>query len=587
MDYKSFTVEFDIIKNKLLSFINQKNKANSERAITIVDDYLKEISEGSYSLKSYKAKIIHNELEHTKTKKEFNVLKEEIINSTKDLFNLYFEEYLNEVKNEITSPTKEKDIKDYNNSKRRARLDVVNKKNALERDTADKIKELDTNLAQLRKDFHDKSNDFRTKLQGDINKLTESTIKEYSSYEKDLVDINEKNQVKEIKEKIKEIRLKGLKEEYELKLKSYDLLYNDKNSYIIDINNLEYEKEKCLKEKEMKLIEYESTLKKIDIQLENHEHNYDAITESENINNCYKEIDELIQLIKLSNEYIISFNNRDNTDLILADKIFIFDFAVLNLDYLLVFVRKNNVYDSLAKILIDIIAIIHKLKESTINLIMNEKQIHKEKRDALYEVLKDYDPNSRKVTKEEYLENVLTSLDRYYENYFNEVFFFNMEFFSYITLINDIIRDNLNKLIPLENNYRMLPSNFMEESTKYDYINLNDYFGEKLVPSDLVDKEYTKNELLESFASSLKVTYQERKEKITKIMEMLESDYNKNLSDLDDSTKAEIKKKEDELKEIFNKYENNKVIEASELEKSISSLKTNALVEFNKDVKYL
>ena len=58
MDYKMFYSEFEIIRNELLNFINKKNKANIERASEIVNDYLKEIEEGSYSLKSYKANCL-------------------------------------------------------------------------------------------------------------------------------------------------------------------------------------------------------------------------------------------------------------------------------------------------------------------------------------------------------------------------------------------------------------------------------------------------------------------------------------------------------------------------------------------------
>ena len=586
MDYKSFTSEFDILKNKLFGFINKKNKANIERASDIVDGYLSEIKEGQYSLKSYKAKIIHNELEHTKTKKEFNILIEEINNDTNNLFKLYFEEYLKEVKNELTSPTKEQDIKDYTNSRRKARLDVINKKNALERDSNDKLKELESQLNQKQKEFSDKQSDFRVKLQNEINKLNEKVIKDYSPFETELVEINDKKEANIVKEKIKAIRLNGLNEEYQIKVKSYDEFNQDKKNFINDTNNILYEEEKVKCDKEKKLIEFDAKLKKIDLQLDNHEHNYDAITENKNISNCYEEIDELVRLIKMSNEYIISFNNRDTLDLLYADKIFILDFAVLNLDYILVFVRRNNVYDSLAKIIIDIIAFIRKIKESIVGLIRDENMRHKEYRNNLYEVLKDYDPNSRKVTKEEFLENVLTSLDRYYDNFFNEVFDFVRCAFDYVIMVNNIIRDNLNNLIPLENNNRRLPANFMEESTKYTYINLSEYVGDKYVPAKCALLS-PKDELLDDFKEYMKVAYEERKTKITKIMEMLDSEFKQNIESLDNETKEKLALKDDALKDVASKLDLNKLKEEENLKKSISLLKANAKKNLDENIKYL
>ena len=587
MDYKAFSSQFEKIINELLDFINLKNNLNIERvdgskdSLGIVSTYLNDISEGNYSLKSYKAKIIHNELEHTKTKNELDVLLEQVNGELDSLLKNYFSEYLDNVNNETSSPTKAKDLKDISAKNKKETQDINNKKNALEKDLADKNKEFDHDIVEKGKDYLNKENDFKNKIQTELIKINDQVVIDYTPFENELIDVNEKELIYEINKKINDIRLEGIKKEYDLKLKSYDELYNFEKDHINTKYDLLIEKEKYIIESKKKISDYDNHLKKINLELDQKEKNYDAITESENINHCFKEIDMFVELLGMINPYIDSFNNRDNDEVMLVDKLFVFDFIVLYLDYLLIFVRYNNVYDSLARIILDIIPIATSLKENTYNLIKNENIKHKEHEEALMSVLKDYDPHSRKVTKEEFLENVITSLDRYYVNFYNEIDSFNMVMFNILIGIANTIRENLNSLIPLENNDRLLPSNFMELSNRYKYVNINDYVGVEYKPLKQVNDAgepiaYTREELILDFANNLKSNYSDRNSKISSVMDELEKDYQEKIKELDLNHDSEIIKYDKDLKSLLVKYDKLREKELNELIKSTNLNKISA-----------
>ena len=587
MDYKAFSVEFEKIINELLDFINTKNSLNIERIdgskenSGIVSTYLNDISEGNYSLKSYKAKIIHNELEHTKTKKEFDDLLISANTNMDDLLKRYFNEYLDNVHKEVSSPTKSKDLKDISAKYKKESQDTNNRKNNLEKELVDKNKEFDHDIVEKGKEFVSKTNDFKNKIQTELIRINDNVIKDYTPFENELVDVNDKNQILEINSKINNIRLEGIKKEYDLKLTSYDELYNLEKEHIDTKYSLLLEKAKYNLDTKKKILEYENHLSKISIELDHNEKNYDAITEKANINHCYEEIDMFVELLGMINPYIDSFNNRETDEVMLVDKLFVFDFIVLYLDYLLIFVRYNNVYDSLAQIILDIIPIASSLKEKTYNLIKEENIKHKEHEEALISVLKDYDPHSRKVTKEEFLDNVITSLNRYYVNFYNEIDSLNMVMFNFLIKIANEIRENLNKLIPLENNDRLLPKNFMELSSRYKYVNINDYIGVEYKPSKQVSDDgsvinYSREELILDFANTLKSNYSERNSKITLVMNDLEKENEEKIKELEVNYNNEINKLEKDLKNVIIKYDKLKEKELNELIKSTNLNKASA-----------
>ena len=591
MDYKAFSQEFEKIINELLDFINMKNNLNIERIdgnkenLGIVNTYLNDISEGNYSLKVYKAKIIHNELEHTKTKNELVDVLAKANEEIDSLLNNYFNEYLETVGKETSSPKKSKDLKDFSAKHKKESQDITNKKNNLEKELVDKNKEFDQNIVEKGKEFLNKANDFKNKIQSELIKINDNVIKDYTPFENELIDVNDKARIQEINKQINDIRLEGIKKEYDLKLNSYEELYNLEKDHINVKYNLLLEKEKFNIDTKKKILDYSNHLIKINLDLEHNEKNYDAITEEKNINHCYEEIDMFVEMLGMINPYIDSFNNRDNDEVMLVDKLFVFDFIVLYLDYLLIFVRYNNVYDSLASILLDIIPIASGLKEKTYNLIKEQNAKHKEYEEALVNVLKDYDPHSRKVTKEEFLENVVTSLNRYYVNFYQEIDSFNMVMFNFLIKIANGIRENLNNLIPLENNDRLLPSNFMELSSRYKYVNINDYVGVEYKPLKQTDDEgniinYTREELILDFANRLKSNYSERKDKISKITEELKNDYDEELKLKEYDYNQEVIKVDKDLKNVITKYDKLREKELSELIKStnlnkVSAKKTN------------
>ena len=75
MDYKNNISLISSIDNELYEFIDSHTDRNIARGVDIVENYVSSLNLNEYSIKSFKAKIIHNELEHRRTSEDFQKLK--------------------------------------------------------------------------------------------------------------------------------------------------------------------------------------------------------------------------------------------------------------------------------------------------------------------------------------------------------------------------------------------------------------------------------------------------------------------------------------------------------------------------------
>ena len=79
MDYKTFLNKYKKTYDQFFKYATDGINKNVLKADEIVTSYLEDISKGSYSLKSYKAKIIRNEQEHHQNDDEKEEKNKEII----------------------------------------------------------------------------------------------------------------------------------------------------------------------------------------------------------------------------------------------------------------------------------------------------------------------------------------------------------------------------------------------------------------------------------------------------------------------------------------------------------------------------
>ena len=143
MDYKTLVHDFNQNKKELVEFISLRNKRNIDRSEEMVENYLVQMATGDYSIKSYKAKIIHNELDCNHAIRDIEEVKAKTIDKMETLFSAYFDEYLDSRIDESFEKQKAKDMRDYVNENRKQKHDVLLKKNNIEKDFNQKSKELD------------------------------------------------------------------------------------------------------------------------------------------------------------------------------------------------------------------------------------------------------------------------------------------------------------------------------------------------------------------------------------------------------------------------------------------------------------
>ena len=428
MDYKTLNSQFNKIDSELYEFIDSRTEKNMQRGEDIVENYVSALSNNEYSIKSFKAKIIHNELEHRRTSEDFQKLLESTYQNINDAVKKMFDDYLDLLKKAKSSPTKTTDLREYEISKRRQRQEIINRINNLEKEYNSKVN-LDL------EGFKNKTEDYQSSLQIegrrltiDINRIKENTIKSYSSEEKELLVRDDKVRINELKQLIKEKRIEGLKQEYEQKEKSYSEIRNIKRAFVEvkkehDINMYKQELEH-----NEKVSDFKAQIKEIEAQIKINSFNYDCnyrIKLHEKLRDS-KLI--LVSLSKAHNDFLYKYELGSLTDD--QQSKFIIAFILLKLYQMLITLYENNIYDPLIPFVEELIAINKANNENYGKNIIKIKDKTAESIEQLKAGLEliNLDENTlKRMSKDDLSENVISSIERYYNNVIIELSMFNNE----------------------------------------------------------------------------------------------------------------------------------------------------------------
>ena len=441
MDYKTLNSQFNKIDSELYEFIDSRTEKNMQRGEDIVENYVSALSNNEYSIKSFKAKIIHNELEHRRTSEDFQKLLESTYQNINDAVKKMFDDYLDLLKKAKSSPTKTTDLREYEISKRRQRQEIINRINNLEKEYNSKVN-LDL------EGFKNKTEDYQSSLQIegrrltiDINRIKENTIKSYSSEEKELLVRDDKVRINELKQLIKEKTIEGLKQEYEQKEKSYCEIRNIKRAFVEvkkehDINMYKQELEH-----NEKVSDFKAQIKEIEAQIKINSFNYDCnyrIKLHEKLRDS-KLI--LVSLSKAHNDFLYKYELGSLTDD--QHSKFIIAFILLKLYQMLITLYENNIYDPLIPFVEELIAINKANNENYGKNIIKIKDKTAESIEQLKEGLEliNLDENTlKRMSKDDLSENVISSIERYYNNVIIELSMFNNEL-QMLTLTMMIFRN--------------------------------------------------------------------------------------------------------------------------------------------------
>ena len=488
MDYKTFIRDFDGDKKSLVDFINLRNKRNVERSEEMVEDYVKAMNEGDYSIKSYKAKIIHNELDCNHAIRDVEAVKEKTIQKLNDLIDAYFEEYLDNRIDESLPKDKVRDMRDFLQRNRRQMHEVLQKKNNIDKDFELKTKELEIEKKEKLNSYNEKSQSLKNKLLNDLKKQNEKTIKEYSPFEQEMLDCNDKKHINELKEKIKEIRKTSLDEEYEIKMSAYDEILNEDLTFTKSYQEFIYQLEKYRKETQEKSFELELENNLLNVESDYRDKLYDVKHDDKANERFLEEIKNYEALVKEHNAILCEDYSAIDRTYSVKEKMFVYDLAKLHLYRLLVNVHKNNRYDQFGNFLIHLVDLVNQECASYQEMVDNITPHHEKEANALKEALNLFVSNpKKKLTKEELETNVLESLDRYYDNYLKEIDYYNK---VYSDLLYNIVK-KLNEdyyTITKEEKPTLL---VLDDVTNYNYVDLSNYGYKKEREEEVVEVHQT------------------------------------------------------------------------------------------------
>jgi len=426
MDYKNSISLINEIDRELYEFIESRTDKNIQRGTDIVENYISSLNLNEYSIKSFKAKIIHNELEHRRTSEDFQKVLDDSNLKIENIFDGIFDKYNDVLKKCKSSQTKVSDLREYELSKRRQRQEVINRINNLEKDYQSKKAQDDENYKAKYDEYLQSLQEEARKLTIDINRIKENTIKSYSNEEKELLVRDDKKRINELKESIKEKRIEGLQQEFEQKLKSYAEI-RDKKIAFIDVKK-EYDIliNDDLEEHQIKNAEFKHQIKEIESQIKINSFNYDCNYKIKLYEKMRDAKSILSSIVRVHNDFLYKNENKELT--YEQFEKFRISFVLTKLYQIIAFLYEVNLYDPLIDVVERFVEIYKRNNEmyaKTINKIKekSEQDVNSLKW-ALESVSLD-EKTEKRMTKEELSENVISSIIRYYNNVLNELEMFN------------------------------------------------------------------------------------------------------------------------------------------------------------------
>ena len=586
MDYKTFIHNFDVNKKELVDFINLRNKRNISRLEEMVNGYLAQMAGGDYSIKSYKAKIIHNELDCNHAIRDVVPIKDKVVTKLIDLIDNYFSEYLDSRVDENIPKQKAKDMRDFIQDNRREKHDVLLKKNNIDKDFNAKSKELDSEKKDKLNSYNEKINSLKMRLVNDLKRQSEKTIKDYGEYELLLLDNDDKKTIKDLKEKIKEIRRESLDEEYKIKMDTYDEILNEELSFTKSYQEFIYELEKYRKEMQERIAELECDNNLLTIDNDYQDKLYDITLDKKTNDRFLNEINSYRDLVHEHNSFLeIDYSNHEYT---ISEKMFVYDLAKIHIYDLLLKVHYEDCYDPFGNFLINLLSIIDKEKQNYKDMLENMAPLREKEVNELNLALDGFVAGpKKKLTKEELKENVIESLDRYYSNFTKEIDFYNMIYSDLLYNVVKALKEAfLNKV-----DSPFKERNDLDDVTNYDYIDLSvyGYKKERTIEDTVDDNQSTEessepvlsyNEKLElnlnNYLNELMKKYESSKEVIDNKLNELNNEKNKQ----DEETKKEcaerIEELEKEYKETIEKNKKELLSKEKEVVKATSKSKDKA-----------
>lgn len=445
MDYRSYENKVNEIKNDIFDFLMLRYNKVNDYSNDIIDAYGAMLDKGDISIKSFKLKVLHNEHSCQKNNEELDELLKFKYQDFVSFLDNFFLDYEKNLKQYKFYPTRKAELAQLNYLTKKKKQDNINRINNLDKEINNKTKEFENYLNEKNKNHLANLAEINRRLTIDLQRNIESCEKEYLSLEKSLLDIDEKDKIKEIRAKINEIRSRSLSEQYDIKIKCYESLKNINDACFKEIY-----------EKKNEFIDYQTDNEKKIASLEN-EIELFKLEENENIFN-YDYQKDIESIDVLNNDLMIYQNCVDSIYQKLLN-----DNKSLNNDYKVLLLNKKiiectiqyfqvNFYDPAIRMINRIQIFFNDIKES-----IDEKYAkYNQYRETKYQFLLDKVNNlqddafkNKKTNRLELQENIESCINNLFDiKYFEKEFSLLLDFIDMIIAYIDervVQINNINK----------------------------------------------------------------------------------------------------------------------------------------------
>lgn len=588
MDYKSLVQQFNKLDSEITSYIKDRTQRNMLRGNSIVEDYYESLRNNEYSIKSFKAKIIQNEMEHRRTTEDFNKMVDASYLKVDEIVDKCFDNYLESLKDLNLSVTKIQDLRDYKLLKKRSRQDVINRINSSNKDFQQQLNLDKEELKAKIKEQNDLIGIENRKLKIDLNKLNEQVLKSYSKTELELLNCDDKNEIRKFKEEIKSKRFEGLNQEYEIKMKAYLDLKNKKEAFENEIK--EFKLSECKKNYNVKLqaAQYQLQIKEIELQLEGRDLEYDFEYKKKRYDLIRNSKLIFVSLAKNHNNLLYKYElSKFDYE---SEIKFLIAFVLIKLYQIQIALCEQNIFDPMIIFIENILAMNKTNNEEYENIVKTIKKDLSNGIDKLKLGLHDISLAAKaRVSKDELEENVISSIERYYNNITAEVSFFNeslLGIFAYfIKKFGDKYFEITGKNLFVNDKYLFMNSNYGYDSfngfgyKEYEFGNennqgLEEYYNQLI--NDLNEFSYNIEPTYDRQILSMSKDEKELEKKMLKKYDEAKTNYQKMVNDYLKVYNKEVTKVNNEylknIKLIEQEYQKDCDKERNNLRKNISIL---------------
>lgn len=410
MDYRGYENKTNEIKKKITDFILLKNEKTQEYAEGTINAYLDLLNKSDISVKSFKLKIVHNE---QTCKKNLSELEEEfpnILNDISQFFEGFFQDYEKNLPNYKFFQNRKTDLLLINSHLKRKRQDALVRINNYEKDLVSKEKEKNLLITEKTKAHNQFIFETNRRLNIDLQRTIDNCTKEYLPLERELLDVDEKNKILELKEKIKNSRSKSLEKQAELKNKAYIVIKDEEIRFVNEIQKIETEYEDSKKEYECKILESKKSIQLYQLEESRNTFEFDYSKDSEAIEKYKDYIKKYLDIVREYNKAIINDENYEKTiDTSIQSKIFkntleFYSYGFYN-PIIIVLNGIKNLYDEINNY--------YSLKTIEYKKIKDEKYLQ------IFEKLEKFDEaifKTKKTSLENYVNVIDTGLNNLYAN---------------------------------------------------------------------------------------------------------------------------------------------------------------------------